>query len=77
MKHIQARRNKAMGVQCSKDGETQADDEAEIESCNESDITQPEEVTHHDMHVSIFKLFFYFILIFSTVIIEQMSLKPL
>lgn len=44
LKLIQARKNKAMGVQCSKDGESQADDEAEIESCNESDITQPDEV---------------------------------
>uniref|UniRef100_A0A0K8STL3 Bromodomain adjacent to zinc finger domain protein 2B n=2 Tax=Lygus hesperus TaxID=30085 RepID=A0A0K8STL3_LYGHE len=56
LKHIQARRNKAMGVQCTKDGETQADDEAEVESCNESDITQPEEVTPHDMHDELSKI---------------------
>ncbi|XP_014245152.1 bromodomain adjacent to zinc finger domain protein 2B-like isoform X4 [Cimex lectularius] len=42
LKHIQARKNKAIGSVGEKP-EVVNEEEAEVESCNESDITQPEE----------------------------------
>nr|XP_024218419.1 bromodomain adjacent to zinc finger domain protein 2B isoform X4 [Halyomorpha halys] len=43
LKHLQARKNKTLGITGIEKQEVMQEDEAEVESCNESDITQPED----------------------------------
>lgn len=47
LKHLQARKNKTLGITGIEKQEVNEDD-AEVESCNESDITQPEDVSLND-----------------------------
>ena len=58
MKHLQNRKNKAAGLTPNKEQEAPDEFEAaEVESCNDSDITQPEEVVFYFFKLNSFVFF--------------------